>query len=192
MLQTLGDYVRDVLGLQLDVEDVDALQMALRTVIIYVITLVIVRIGSKRVMGKASPFDDVVAIMLGSIMSRAINGSAPLLPTVASGAVLLGMHWLFAAVAYRTHRFGLLVKGSRILLIEDGQVQQKGMRRATLSERDLAQALRKEVGHEDPSRIRLAYMERSGEVSVVPEDSEPRVVDVTVRDGVQTVRIELA
>ena len=34
-------------------------------------------------------------------------------------------------------------------------------------------------------------MERNGSVSVIPGPSEPRIVDVSVTDGVQTVRIEL-
>jgi hypothetical protein len=43
--------------------------------------------------------------MLGSIMSRAINGSAPLVPTLLAGAVLLGLHWLFALLAVHTSWF---------------------------------------------------------------------------------------
>lgn len=65
----------DLLGLGLDVADVSPLQMALRTVLIYTATLAIVRVGSKRFLSRATAFDAIVAIMLGSIMSRAINGS---------------------------------------------------------------------------------------------------------------------
>ena len=39
--------------------------------------------------------------------------------------------------------------------------------------------------------MRLAYLERSGDVSVIPAPAVPRVVDVQVAAGVQTVRIEL-
>src|SRR5688572_31750908 len=94
MLQALWNQFQILLGLELNVGDVNALQMALRTIIIYAFTLAIVRLGSKRFLGKPSAFDTTVAIMLGSIMSRAINGSAPLAPTLASGVVLIGLHWL--------------------------------------------------------------------------------------------------
>ncbi len=191
MLEAALEQIRSLLGLGLDIEDVGAVQMVLRTVIIYALTLAVVRLGSARVMGKSSAFDDVVAIMLGSVMSRAINGSAPFVPTVVSGGMLLGMHWLFAMLAYRTSWFGAIVKGGRTLLIENGKVEPKGMRRARITDADLAQALR-HTGKTDPSNIRLAYLERNGDVSVVPEKREPHVVDVSVADGVQTVRIELA
>jgi uncharacterized membrane protein YcaP (DUF421 family) len=74
--------------------------MALRTIAIYTFTLAIVRLGSKRFLGQASAFDTIVGIMLGSVMSRAINGSAPFLPTLGAGAVLIGMHWLLALLSF--------------------------------------------------------------------------------------------
>ena len=65
-------------------------------------------------LSQASAFDVVVAIMLGSVMSSAINGSAPLVPTVVAGAVFLGLHWLLGAAAARTSRFGSIVKGDPV------------------------------------------------------------------------------
>ena len=38
---------------------------------------------------------------------------------------------------------------------------------------------------------RLAYLERNGSISVIPYGHEPHVVDVSVNDGVQTVRVEM-
>ena len=73
MLQAIGEQFQTLLGLGLDVGDVGAVQMALRTIIIYVCSLAIIRIGSKRVLSQASAFDVIVAIMLGSVMSRAIG-----------------------------------------------------------------------------------------------------------------------
>jgi uncharacterized membrane protein YcaP (DUF421 family) len=49
-----------------------------------------VRLGSKRFLGQTSAFDTIVGIMLGSIMSRAINSSAPFFPTLIAGVVLVG------------------------------------------------------------------------------------------------------
>lgn len=47
---------------------------------------------------------------------------------------------------------------------------------------------RLEVHHTDFSRVRLAYMERNGAISVIPDEAEPQIIKV----GVETVRIELA
>jgi uncharacterized membrane protein YcaP (DUF421 family) len=191
MLQAIWNQFQTLLGLERDIGDVGAFQMALRTIIIYVCSLAIIRIGSKRFLSQASAFDVIVGIMLGSVMSRAINGSAPFFPTLLAGAVLIGMHWLLTALAFHINWFGPFVKGNPVLLIKDGHVQQQGMRQAGLSDHDLTQALRMQNDHTDPAKIRLAYLERSGNISVIPFKGEPRVLDVSVADGVQTVRIEL-
>jgi uncharacterized membrane protein YcaP (DUF421 family) len=181
--------LEDLLGLGLDVSDVNAFQMALRTFLIYTATLAIVRVGSKRFLSQATAFDAIVAIMLGSIMSRAINGSASFFPTLAAGVILVGLHWLIAAIAFSSDWFGTLVKGNAVLLIKDGDVQEKGLRQTSVSARDLEEALRIESHVTDPERVKLAYLERNGSISVIPRKPEPRVLEVAVEDGVQTVRI---
>ena len=181
--------LEDLLGLGLDVQDVNAIQMALRTVLIYAAMLAIVRVGSKRFLSQATAFDAIVAIMLGSIMSRAINGSAPFLPTLAAGVILVGLHWLIAAIAYSSDWFGTLVKGEPVLLIKDGRLNEKGLRGSSVSHKDLEEALRIESHVTEPESVKLAYLERNGGISVIPRKPEPRVLEMSVEDGVQTVRI---
>lgn len=191
MLEALAASVVALLGLGREAGELDAMAMTLRTVAVYLFTLGIVRLGSKRLLAKASAFDVIVAIMLGSIMSRAINGSGAFFPTLLAGSVLLVMHWLFAVLAFRTDWFGPFVKGQRVLLIKDGHVNNDGLRRASITTADLEQALREQTGQTDPARVQRAYLERSGRISVMPSRREPRVVDVSVEHGVQTVRVEL-
>jgi uncharacterized membrane protein YcaP (DUF421 family) len=180
-----------LLGLDLDVGDVDALQMALRTILIYAFSLLLVRLGSKRFLSQATAFDFIVSIMLGSVMSRAINGSAPFFPTLIGGAVLIALHTLFAWIAFRTDWFGAIIKGNMVLLIKDGKVQQEGVRQSGLSTNDLEQALRLQAQQTDPAKIKLAYLERNGRISVIPYEREPHIVELSVAEGVQTVRIEI-
>ena len=88
MAETIWTGLQALFGSGADPDDLGAGAMALRTAVIYALTLVLVRLSSRRLLAKPSAFDVIVAIMLGSIMSRAINGSAPLVPTLAAGAVL--------------------------------------------------------------------------------------------------------
>ena len=77
------------------------------------------------------------------------------------------------------------------MLIKDGQVQDQGSLRGGITKEDLTQALRQQTKQTDPAKIKLAYLERDGGISIIPFKQEPRVLDVSVKDGVQTVRIEL-
>ena len=191
MFQAIWDLLQPLLGLGLDVGDVNALQMALRTILIYAFTLALVRLGSKRFLAEATAFDVIVGIMLGSIMSRAINGSAPFFPTLLGGVALVGLHWLLGTISFHLDWFGPIIKGNPILLIKDGEVLREGMKKAGLSTHDLEQSLRLQAQESDPAKVKLAYIERNGNISVIPCEAEPRVFTVSVIEGVQTVRIEL-
>lgn len=191
MLETVSEQFQALLGLGQDVANVGAFQMALRTIVIYAFTLGIVRLGSKRFLGHASAFDTIVGIMIGSVMSRAINGSAPFLPTLVAGVVFIGMHWLLAVLSFHIDWFGPVVKGNPVLLVKDGEMQEQGMQQGGITKHDLTEALRQQSKDSDATRIKLAYLERNGGISIVPFKHQPRVVEVSVEDGVQTVRIEL-
>lgn len=190
-LEQLAVQIETFLEYDRSVSDVGGFEMALRTVLIYAASLVLVRVGSKRFLSQASAFDVIIGIMFGSVMSRAINSSAPLFPTLGAGLVLIGLHALLNRLAFRSGWFGPLIKGNPVLLIKDGKIQVDGLRETGVAKNDLEQALRLQAQTTDPSGIRLAYLERNGQISLIPGESGPRVLEVNVEDGVQTVRIRL-
>lgn len=164
MLDQIGELVQAGES----VEDVGVVAMVLRTVVVYVSALTLVRFASRRLLSRAGALDVLVAIMLGSILSRAVNGNAALLPTLAAGGVLLGMQWLLAFIAVHTRWMGTVVKGAPVPLIRDGKVLEKELRMTGLSREDLTEALRLEAHDEDPANVRRAYLERNGKISVIP------------------------
>ena len=187
MPEATWSFIRSLLGL--DAEELSPGQMAARAAVTFIVLVVIIRFGDKRMLNRGTAFDTVVMIMIGSVMSRAINGSAPLLATWVAGAVLVALHWLLAFLAYNLSWFGPLVKGRPVLLIDDGHVQQDATQGSAVTEMDLEQAMRMQGMAPSFSDVQRAYLERDGSISVVPKETGPRVLDVAVRDGVQTVRI---
>jgi uncharacterized membrane protein YcaP (DUF421 family) len=191
MIETLADQLAGLLALGQDASERGAVAVALRTLLVYAVALAIVRLGSKRFISRATAFDVIVAIMLGSILSSAITGSTAFGPTLVGGAVLVGAHAIIAWLSAHFDQFGTLVKGAPVVLIRDGEVQPDGMRRSGISRGDLEEAVRLQGHQPDPSRVRVARLERSGRISVLPCEDEPRVLVVGVEEGVQTIRIEL-
>lgn len=191
MLQEITSSMRDFIG-SAD-GDLTVLQMTLRALVIYLSAVVLVRIGQKRFMGKNTAFDMILGIILGSVLSRAITGNAPFVPTLAAGAVLVGLHWLFSVISFRSHRFGRLIKGDKRLLIRDGEILWDNMRKSHLGRNDLEMALRSTGKVTDAAGVKLAHFERSGDISVIlrERERELKVVEVDVRDGVQRVRLAL-
>lgn len=191
MLEAIAEAMRDLIGLGSD--ELTVWQMGLRAFIIYVTAILLVKVGEKRFMGKNTAFDMILGIILGSVLSRAITGNASFFQTVGAGALLVGLHWLFAVTSFHSDRFGALVKGRERTLIEDGEIQWDNMRKSHISRRDLETALYSNGKVTDPSEVKVARFERSGDISVIPREKEkrPHVIEVSVSEGVQTVRIEL-
>src|SRR5690625_1543495 len=123
----------ECLSLGYPLEEVGVIAMAIRSAIVYLASLFFVLMASLRLLAKASAFDVIVAIMLGSIFSRAINGSAPLIPSLAAGAVLLILQRILAFIAVHTRWVGAIVKGAPVMVVGDGSIPRSCVRDADLS-----------------------------------------------------------
>lgn len=168
-MKGIEETLRLMLGVGAPGEQLEVVQVGIKAVVVYVVTVFIVRLGKKRFMGKNTAFDVILGVMLGSTASRGITGSAPLLDSLVASFVLLAMHWLFSAAAVRFPGFGSVVKGHPTVLVRAGEIDWTAMRKVHVTEDDLKQALRSQ-GISDISQVAEARMERSGELSFVKAD----------------------
>ena len=166
-------------------------QMAARSAFIYITSLIILRFGNKRFLGKNTAFDFVIGIVIGSVFSRAINGNGPLFVTVSAGVTLVLLHWLFAVISLNHKGFANLVKGKTSVIVENSQPDPKEMKKSRVSEDDLKEQLRLGINQKDLDNVTEAYLERDGQISFIKEKHDPRILDIKVENGVQTIRIKL-
>jgi uncharacterized membrane protein YcaP (DUF421 family) len=171
MIHDVWLNIASALGLGLEPRDFTFTQIAPRAVVVFVSALVMVRLGAKRFFGKKTAFDLLVGVVLASTLSRAVNGSAAFFPTIGAGFVVIELHRLLALLAFHSHSFGLLIKGEADILIENGRTIQKNVSANYLTDDDLLEEVRLEAAIEDFGKIEKAYIERSGEVSVIVRKS---------------------
>jgi uncharacterized membrane protein YcaP (DUF421 family) len=69
--------------------------------------------------------------------------------------------------AYYSHAFGALVKGEPQVIVQNGRLLRKNMFWNHISEHDLQEDMRLDAKTEDLSRIEVARLERSGEISFI-------------------------
>jgi uncharacterized membrane protein YcaP (DUF421 family) len=166
-MNTISQLFDALLGLGVEPKELTFLQISLRGVIVFVATLVMVRVGSKRSLAEKTAFDAILLVIVASVLARAINGSASFLPTLGAGLVLVLLHRLLALAAYYSHGFGILIKGKAAVLVKNGKLQRKNMRINHISEHDLEEDLRLDAATEDFSKIKVARVERSGDISFI-------------------------
>ena len=95
-------------------------------------------------MGEATAFDMMLGVMVGSIVSRAITGNAPLGPALAATVTLIAPHSVLTAIACRWHGLGEMIKGRALTRHRPrGHNKDEAARRITeLTNRDLEDDLR--------------------------------------------------
>jgi uncharacterized membrane protein YcaP (DUF421 family) len=146
-------------------------QMAIRAFIVFVLTLAMVRMGATRIFGRNSAFDIVLGIVLGSVLSRAITANSPFFPTIIAAIVLILLHILFARISMASHKFGWIVKGKQNPLVINGEIQPDQMKKCKITENDLLESLRIK-GKDDLQTVRDAFLERSGEISIIFKEAD--------------------
>jgi uncharacterized membrane protein YcaP (DUF421 family) len=166
-MNALWHSFETLLGLSVEPKNLTFVQISLRGIIVFLAALAMVRLGHKRSLSHKTPFDAVLLVILASVLSRAINGSSAFFATIGGGAVLVLLHRLFAHLAYYSHGFGILVKGKPDIIVRDGECDFRMMRRNHISTHDLEEDMRLEARLDDLSKVRLARIERSGDISFI-------------------------
>lgn len=147
----------------------DALQLSVRAVLLFLFGIACIRIAGRRTFAQASPLDIIVAIVVGSNISRIMTGRAPFWPSLAATLVLVVLHRLLAVGAVYWNGLGWLLKGTPVVILRDGRADQTAMARHGVTHEDLLESLRMEQ-IERPDQVALATVERGGSISVVPKD----------------------
>src|SRR5262249_1832292 len=118
-----------------------------------------------------SAFDVILGLVLASMLSRAINGSAPFWPTLVGGFVLVYLHRLIAFLSFHSEWIEALVKGEAKTLVDHGQRKRDIMRVHKISDKDLLEEVRLNGNKASLEEVEQATLERNGQVSVVRANS---------------------
>jgi uncharacterized membrane protein YcaP (DUF421 family) len=153
-------------------KDLEWWQMTDRAIVVFLLTLVYIRLSGRRSFGMKSSFDNTVTILLGAVLSRAVSGASPFIPTLAASLALVLMHRLCAWLALKSQTFGRLIKGQSIPLFEANHLNLKNMERALISEHDIVEEVRLKANTNDMNKVESAWLERNGEVSIVKKPQE--------------------
>jgi uncharacterized membrane protein YcaP (DUF421 family) len=106
-------------------------------------------------------------VLLGAVLSRAVVGASPFWATIFAAAALALLHRLLALACVRWKGFEDIVSGREIELVRNGRVDHAALRRALLTERNLAEAIRQKLGSRPIDEVEVALLERDGKVTVI-------------------------
>lgn len=146
----------------------------IRTVILYTFIILAIRLMGKRQISDMQPSELVVTMVISDIASLPMqNTSQPLLSGVVPVLMLVSLEVTVSVLMMKSRRFRQLICGSPVVVIEDGRLLQKQMRRLRLTTDDLCAQLRQQniFSLED---VQYCIMETNGVLSIL-EKPEKRV-----------------
>lgn len=147
-----------------------ALQIALRTGVIYLVVLIGVRLSGKREVGQMTPFDLTLLLLLSNSVQNAMTGpDTSLIGGVVAASTLLLLNYLVGTFSGASRGFRRVVEGQPSLLIHDGKVIDSHLAKEHVSMDELQRALR-EHGIATCHDVALAVLEVDGSISCLKYD----------------------
>ncbi len=144
----------------------------IRTIILYLLLIVVIRLMGKRQIGQMEPSEFVVTMLVANLASIPMqDGGIPLFSGVVPILTVLGLELILSALSLKSIRFRKLLCGKPVILIENGNILQSNLRRTRITIDELTGHLR-EKDVLDLRSVQYAILETNGNLSVFPYPKE--------------------
>jgi uncharacterized membrane protein YcaP (DUF421 family) len=155
----------------LNLDPISLALVVVRSAVVYVVLLVLLRVAGKRELGQLTPFDLVVLLIISNAVQNAMVGpDTSLNGGILAAITLVAVNWLVDRLGLRSSWLRERLLGTPSLLVDNGKFVEEHLRREGITEDEVMQALR-EHGVDDLAKVRMAVLEVDGTISVVPDDS---------------------
>ena len=139
----------------------------LRAILLYLILVVVIRLMGKRQLGEMEPSEFVVSMLIADLASVPMQDiGIPLLSGVIPILTVLALELILTALSLHSLRIRRILCGNPVVLIEDGKILEKNLRRTRITVDELLELLR-QSGTVDLQQIWQAILETNGQVSVL-------------------------
>lgn len=142
-----------------------------RAAIIFFVLLVVLRLGGNKQFSEMTSFDAVLIIVVAEVTGNSLSGqdysiTASIVVIVSLVAFDIGLSLLKT----RSKRFDKLAEGVPVLIVENGRLIRKTMKKERVDEGDVLSAARMAHGLERLDQIRYAILEKGGKISIIPRE----------------------
>ncbi len=145
------------------------LTIVVRSIIIYIIVLLVFRLMGKRQIGQMQPFELVLTLIIADLATIPMaEVSVPVLHGIIPLLTLSVLHFILTLLTKTSTTFSKVVSGKPVIIINPKGLDQNAMKQLNLTIDDILSALRG-CGYFSISQVQYAIMETNGKVSVLPK-----------------------
>jgi uncharacterized membrane protein YcaP (DUF421 family) len=148
---------------------------------VYIFISIAFRIFGKKELAQLSVLDIVFVLLISNAVQNAMVGSdTSLLGGIVAAATLFLLNYLFKFLLYRFKGFSHLVEGEPVILVVEGKVKDRNLRKMEISTDELLEAVH-EHGVHSIRDVNLAILEVDGNISILSDDFKKRSVSKVVK-----------
>jgi uncharacterized membrane protein YcaP (DUF421 family) len=142
-------------------------QIVVRSAVVYVFLLILLRFTGKRQIGQLAPFDLVLLLVLSNAVQNAMTGGDnSVLGGLVSASTIVALNSAVAVVTSRSKKAEDHIEGHPLVLIHNGRLYDQMLDRANITRHELNSALR-QAGCACVEDVKYAVLENNGAISVV-------------------------
>jgi len=157
-------------------KDDTVLVVVIRTLLLYAIVVVAMRIMGKRQIGELQPFELAIAIMISELAAVPMqNTGIPLINGIIPIVTLLFAQFLLSFISLKSIRARGIICGKPSILIENGKILESNLRKEMYTLNDLIEQLRIKNVY-NIADVEFAILETNGQLSVIQKSQKRPVM----------------
>lgn len=143
------------------------MDIVIRAVVAFLLVFLITRIVGRRELGTLEPFDLILLVVLGDLIQQGVTQSDYSVTgmTLAVGTIAL-MTVLVSYLSFRFRQLRPILDGEPIVMIQDGKVLDRNLKRERLTEEELAMEARLQQ-IDSLEKVEWAILEKGGQISFI-------------------------
>ena len=142
-------------------------ELIVRSAVVYIFLMVILRITGKRQVGQLAPFDLVLLLVLSNAVQNSMNGGDnSLIGGLISACTLIALNYAVGEATFRSKRLEAIIEGRPVIVVHNGKVFEDVLAHVQLTHHELLSALR-QSGCGCIDDVHSAILENNGAISVI-------------------------
>jgi uncharacterized membrane protein YcaP (DUF421 family) len=151
--------------------DVPIFELIVRGTVLYFVVFIILRSTLRRSAGELSMLDFIFVLLVANGAADAMTGGATSIPAgVITVVTVVAWNYILNSLAFYIPIIERLLSPPPLLVVRDGKMLRRNMRKEFLTEQELMAQLR-EQGVENVEDVKSAHLEGDGNISVIPKDA---------------------
>jgi len=162
-----------------------------RTIILYLLVVIVLRLMGKQQINQLQPFEFVVTLMIAELATIPMEDTGiPLLKGIIPIFILLVAQITISLLALYNQSFRKIISGTPAILIKDGMIMEKELKKNRYNINDLLEQLRIK-NYPNVNEVAFALLETNGELSIIPKSEQRQVVVKDLNIATKPVKLPL-